>query len=114
MAGTRSWREIRGERPLNEARVREFSRLMAAQEQIATALVSCGLSGQLLDAALVAAEEELPRDEHDPRDFYLPALARYVAALGGRLEPGDTGPGSAPLRAVFPEIEVTIEPSKSG
>ena len=30
MAGTRSWREIRGERPLNEARVREFSRLMAA------------------------------------------------------------------------------------
>ena len=117
MAGTRNWREIRGERSLNETRVETFRRLMAAQEQIAKALIPYGLSDERLDAALAAAEDAVPHDERAQRgqqaqgqeqpDFYLSALDRYVTMLGGRLEvAADHG---APV-AAFPGLNVVLEP----
>lgn len=111
MAGTRNWREIRGERALSEERVRAFSRLMAAQEQIAAALTPTGVSSERLDAALAAAEEALPRGERDLRDFYRPALELYVRALGGRLEQRRSTGGEErlDLAAIFPEVTVRID-----
>lgn len=99
MAGTNGGREVGSEGEVSRKRVESFRRLMAAQEQIAAALTPHGLTDAQLDEALAAAEEALPRDEHDERDFYLPALERYVAALGGRLE----------SRAVFPEATVMVD-----
>jgi hypothetical protein len=104
MAGTRNWREVRGERTLNEARVAAFRRLMDGQQRIADALRPYGVSDAQLEAALAAAEAALPGDEHDERDFYPAALERYVASLGGKLELQATK-----LRAVFPKVTVTID-----
>jgi hypothetical protein len=127
---TRNWREVRGERALNEVRIEAFRQLMAAQQRIAEALATGGVSDAELAAALAAAEEALPRDEHDQRPFFTPALERYVAALGGRLESsrngrlestrdgrlesGRDGPVEAAavgpgLLAVFPHVTVTID-----
>jgi hypothetical protein len=75
---------------------------MAAQERIAAALAPYGVTDARLEAALAAAEEALPHDEGDGRDFYLPALGLYVAALGGRLERN---------LAVFRDVTVTIDRS---
>ena len=44
MGGTRNWREIRGERALNERRVAAFRRLMDAQQRIAEALAPHGVT----------------------------------------------------------------------
>jgi hypothetical protein len=104
MGGTRNWREIRGERALNEHRVEAFKRLMDAQQRIAEALTPQGVTDAQLEAALAAAEAALPRDEHDDRDFYLPALTLYVGSLGGEL-----GSGSAGRRAVFAEVTVDLD-----
>lgn len=101
MAGTRNWREIRGDRPLNERRVSAFRQLMAAQQLIAEALTPYGVTDAQLDAALGAAEAALPTEECDERDFYRPALELYVQALGGRL-------GSAGDKAVFPHVTVDL------
>jgi hypothetical protein len=73
---------------------------MDAEERIAEALTSQGVSDAQLQAALDAAEEALPREQHDHRDFFVAALERYVAALGGRLEPGS---------AVFSDVTVAID-----
>jgi hypothetical protein len=104
MAGTRNWREVRGERTLNEARVAAFRRLMDSQQRIAEALTPYGVSDAQLEAALAAAEAALPSDEHDEHDFYPAALERYVASLGGKLDPL-----SSKLQAVFPEVTVAID-----
>jgi len=84
---------------LRDRRVERFRRLMAAQERIAEALTPHGVTDAQLQAALAAAEEALPRDPDDDRDFYLPALERYVVTLGGRLE-GD---------AIFPDVTVALD-----
>ena len=82
-------------------RVESFRRLMDAEERIAAALTSQGVSDAQLQAALDAAEEALPREQHDHRDFFVAALERYVAALGGRLEPAGS--------AVFSDVTVAID-----
>jgi hypothetical protein len=84
---------------LRVRRVERFRRLMAAQERIAEALAPHGVTDAQLQAALAAAEEALPRDPDDDRDFYHPALERYVAVLGGRLE-GE---------AIFPDVTVDLD-----
>jgi hypothetical protein len=104
--GTRNWREVGGERTLNEVRVKAFRQLMAAQQQVAEALEPMGVTAAQLEAALAAAETELPRDERDERDFFGPALERYVAALGGRLE---QGAGGSSLVARFPTLSFPVE-----
>jgi len=108
MGGTRNWREIRGERALNEKRVDAFRRLMDAQQRIAEALTLQGVTDAQLEAALAAAEAALPRDEHDEHDFYLPALTLYAESLGGELERSPAG-----LRAVFVDVTVPVDPDDS-
>jgi hypothetical protein len=74
---------------------------MEAQESIAEVLTGYGVSDAQIEAALTAADAADPEDEQ--ADPYLPMLERYVAALGGQLEPR-----SAELRAVFPDVTVRI------
>lgn len=97
MAGNKSWREVRGQRPLNEARVETYKRVMDAQERISSLLVEHGVEDALLADALDAAHPAIPDDE-ELEDVYLTSLTRFVAALGGHLE----------LRAVFPGASVTV------
>lgn len=102
---TRSWEAIRREKPLNEARVATYRRLMSAQERIAQARHRRGESWAKIEAALAAGElSDSEVDEVD--DIYLCAMSRYVAALGGQLE----------VRAVFPDeaISLRYEPSDPG
>lgn len=100
MAGTGDQGEDASQRAMSGERVERFRRLMAAQERIAEALMPYGITDAELEAALAAAEDALPRDQHDDRDFYLPALELYVGALGGWLDQG---------AAVFPDVTVEIE-----
>lgn len=91
---------------MSQRRADRFRRLMAAEERIAEALTPHGVSDLQLREALDAAEAALPVDEADERDFYRPALALYVAALGGRLETGSS-------QAVFPQTTVRLDPERS-
>jgi hypothetical protein len=88
--GTRNWREIRDERALNDVRIESYRRLMDAQERIARALATRGVSDAQIEAALAASEAAEPTDEHT--DPYLPMLEAYVTALGGELVPHGTAP----------------------
>jgi hypothetical protein len=89
---------------VNSERVDAFRRLMESQQRIADALTLHGVTDAQLEAALAAAEAALPRDEHDQRDFYLPALGFYVRALDGELEVDSEG-----SRAVFLDVAVGLD-----
>lgn len=97
MAGTKSWRQIRSELALNEARVETYRRVMEAQSQIGERLMGRGVTEEQIDRALAAAHPDAPADEPE-EEVYLSSLARFVAALGGHLE----------VRAVFPDETVTV------
>jgi hypothetical protein len=88
--GTRNWRQVRDERALNDARIDSYRRLMEAQERIAAALATRGVSDDQIEAAFAAAEAADPAD--DRTDPYLPMLEAYVTSLGGRLIPHGTAP----------------------
>jgi hypothetical protein len=93
MAGqNKNWREIREQRPLNEARVAMYRRLMDAEARLDDVRRRRGVSETALGDALEASEENV-----EP-DVYLATVARYVAELGGHLE----------VRAVFPEETITL------
>lgn len=94
---TKSWETIRRQKPLNEARVATYERLMEAQELIAEARSRRGVSQARIEEALAACELDDPEVESED-DLYLHTLARYVAALGGRLE----------VQAVFPDEIVNL------
>ncbi len=99
MAGqNKNWREIREQRPLNEARVAMYRRLMDAEARLDDVRRRRGVSETALGDALEASEESAP-------DVYLDALTRHVTALGGHLE----------IRAVFPEETITLlrEPAEA-
>ena len=85
------------EEPVNETRAQIYARLMDAQELIAQRLYQRGVRDESLLNALDAIDEQLPEDERR-EDLYLAALARFVAALGGRLE----------VRAVFDGDEILV------
>lgn len=96
MADPRQQGESDAERALSDGRVAVFARLMEAQEKIAHALAERGVAQEAFVEALAAVEAGAgPADEYD---IYLAELARYVAALGGRLQ----------VRAVFGERIVTV------
>lgn len=97
MARNKSWREVRGQRPLNEARVATYKRVMDAQEQITALLAERGVDDELIVEAMEAAHPPVAEDE-ELEDVYLTTLTRFVAALGGHLE----------LRVVFPDASVTV------
>ena len=99
MAGGKSWNEVRGQRALNEVRIETYRRLMDAQTEIAEVLLRGGLiTEEQLDEALSAAQADEPGPAATEDGIYLSALVRYVSALGGHLE----------LRAVFPDVSVTV------
>jgi hypothetical protein len=58
---------------------------MEAQERIAQACSRAGATDAAIDAALEASEPTAPEALTDD-ELYLGAVARLVAALGGRLE----------------------------
>jgi hypothetical protein len=95
----KSWRTIRGQRPLNERRIATYKRLMQAEQRLA------GVRRRMRTAKDSDAETvgvgvtrpDLAPDEHED-DIYLSAVARYVSALGGHIE----------VRAVFPEETITL------
>ncbi len=97
MGASKSWREIRGQRALNEARVETYKRVIEAQSQIGDLLLSRGVTNEQIDLALAAAHPDVPA-EGPEEEVYLSSLSRFVAALGGHLE----------VHAVFPEESVTI------
>jgi hypothetical protein len=91
----KSWRTLRGERPLNEARVEAYKRLADAETLLAQSRERHGISRAAITQAL---EDSEPTNAEDEPDLYLRTLLRYVAALGGQLE----------VRAVFPEETITL------
>jgi hypothetical protein len=93
----KTWRTLRRELPLNERDVATYRRLMDAEARLDEVRRRRGVSETALADALEACESERSPGEPE-RDLYLPALARYVAQLGGHLE----------LRAVFPDETVTL------
>lgn len=94
---TRSWEDVRGDVPVNEARSAIYQRLMEAEERIAQALYQLGVDHEVVQAALDRVDESLSQDERR-EDLYLSALERFVEALGGRLE----------VRAVFGDQTVVV------
>jgi hypothetical protein len=58
---------------------------MEAQHRIANARARAGATDAEIDAALEACEPATPETLSD-EELYLGTLARFVAALGGRLE----------------------------
>jgi hypothetical protein len=102
MPGKR-WREVRREKPLNEARVGTYRRLMEAEARLDEMRRRRGVSEESVAAALRIDEPDEPDVPGGSRaqaedEVYLATLARYVAALGGQLE----------LLAVFPEETVSL------
>lgn len=93
----RSWRTIRGQRPLNESQVTAYRWLMEAELQLAEARRRRGVSQAAIADALEVSQPNVSRIEQQD-DVYLSTLARYVAALGGHLE----------VLAVFPEETITL------
>jgi hypothetical protein len=85
------------EKPLNEARVALYERLMEAQERIAHARYAQGVADDAVLAAMDTAETDLSEDERR-EDLYIASLSAYVRALGGCLE----------VRAVFPEETIVV------
>ena len=97
MAGqNKNWRAIREQRPLNEARVAMYGRLMDAEDRLERVRRRRGVSEMALGDALEASESASGGCLHD--DVYLDAVARYVDALGGHLE----------VQAVFREETITL------
>ena len=93
----KSWDQVRREADVNEAHVAAYSRLDAAEERFYAARRRRGVSDALLAQRLGIDEDDAwTVDPGD--DLYLFALARHVAAAGGRLE----------LRAVFDDEEVLL------
>lgn len=85
------------EESVTEKRAQIYARLMEAQEQIAQRLYRQGVGHETVLEALDAVDEQLSEAERR-EDLYLAALARYVVALGGRLE----------VRAVFDGEEIVV------
>jgi transcriptional regulator with XRE-family HTH domain len=94
---TKTWRTVRGQRPLNEGRVTTYKRLMEAELRLSELRQRRGVSQAEIADALLVSQPNVSRIEQED-DVYFSTLARYVAALGGHLE----------VLAVFPEETITV------
>jgi transcriptional regulator with XRE-family HTH domain len=105
MAEDTSWDEIRRQRGLNEEHVAAYGRLGDAEERLHAARRRRGVSDATMAERLGVGEDDVWAVDQGS-DLYLFALARHVAAAGGRLE----------LRAVFDDEEVLLlsEPPQAG
>jgi hypothetical protein len=98
MPRNRSWEQIRREIGVNEEHVAAYGLLDEAERRFYDARRRRGVSDAMMARALGVAEEDAWSVETDNGDLFLAALARHVAAAGGRLE----------LRAVFDDEEVVL------
>ena len=93
----KSWRTVRGGRPLSERRMDTYQRLMDAESLLDDVrrrrAVPETAMADALDAIEGAGDQIQPED-----DLYLRTVTRYVSELGGRVE----------VVAVFPEEAVTL------
>jgi hypothetical protein len=107
---TKTWGTVRREKPLDEQRVATYARLMEAQERIAQARSRRGEAQARIADALAASEAGIEEGGGED-DLYLAALARYVEALGGRLEGG-----RLEVQAVFRDETIVVrrEPDDGG
>ncbi len=94
---TKSWDEIRGRRPVNKERRRQYDRLLEAEHRLYTAARRLGATESEISEAYEASAPDLGPGEDDDEETLF-GLARSVAALGGRLE----------VVAVFDDDEVTL------
>lgn len=92
-----SWEQIRSEAGLNETHMVALARLEEAERRLDAARRRRGVTDRAMADALGVTEDETWEVGADD-DLYLFALARHVAAAGGRLE----------LRAVFGDEEVVL------
>jgi hypothetical protein len=81
----KSWKVVRQELPIDEARVAAYARIIEAQNRIAASRTRAGVTDAEIDAALDACEPPDPQSL-SPRDLYLTAIDLFVSALGGRLD----------------------------
>lgn len=81
----KSWKVVRQELPIDEARVAAYARIVEAQNRIAASRTRAGVTDAEIDAALDACEPPDP-ESLNPRDLYLTAIESFVGALGGRLD----------------------------
>ena len=81
----KSWKVVRQELPIDEARVAAYARIIEAQNRIAGSRTRAGVTDAEIDVALDQCEPPDP-ESLDPRDLYLGAIESFVAALGGRLD----------------------------
>jgi DNA-binding XRE family transcriptional regulator len=93
----KSWEQVRREIGVNAAWVAALGRLDEAERRLHEARQRRGITDAQMAAALDVAEDETWEVDAED-DLYLFALARHVAAAGGRLE----------LRAVFADEEVLL------
>ena len=93
----KSWRTVRGRRPLSEKRMDTYQRLMDAEGRLDHVRRRRGLREAAMADALDAVEGG--GDQVEPEDdLYLRTITRYVIALGGHIE----------VVAVFAEGTVTL------
>ena len=96
----KSWKVVRQELPIDEARVAAYARIIEAQNRIAASRTRAGVTDAEIDAALDACEPPDPQSL-SPRDLYLTAIDLFVVALGGRLDG---------VSAVFGEERIDLPP----
>jgi hypothetical protein len=93
----KSWRTVRGGRPLTEKRMDTYQRLTDAEGRLDDIRRRRGLRETAMADALDAIEGG--GDQIEPEDdLYLRTITRYVTELGGHVE----------VVAVFPEGTVTL------
>lgn len=97
MANPKTWRTVRGQRSLNEHRVRAYKQLMEAELRLSELRTRRGVSQASMASALDVSQPNISRIERED-DVYLSTVARYVAALGGHLE----------IQAVFANETITL------
>ena len=94
----KSWEQIRREIGVDEAHVAAYGLLDEAERRFYAARVRRGVTDAMMAEALGIDEDAAWSVVAEDGDLFLAALARHVAAAGGRLE----------LRAVFDDEEVVL------
>jgi hypothetical protein len=98
MPRNKSWEQIRREIDVKEDHVAAYGLLDEAERRFYEARQRRGFTDAMMARALGVDEDKAWSVEADDGDLFLAALARHVAAAGGRLE----------LRAVFDDEEVVL------
>ena len=81
----KSWKVVRQELPIDEARVAAYARIIEAQNRIAASRTRAGRDRRRDRRGAGCVRASGP-ESLSPRDLYLGAIELFVAALGGRLD----------------------------